>query len=340
MRAAIFTVTKGGREQGLRVQEVLGEAELYSFPDFQGSLATVVSQCFETHSLLIFIMATGIVVRTIAPLLKHKSVDPAVLVMDEGGKHVISLLSGHLGGANGWTLYLAEKLGADPVITTASDIQGIKGVDTFAMEQGLNFADWKLAKEITAHLVNGGQVKLVAVEYPCTLPLAYQKVASIAALDPDDYALIISPGADLALGPKQMQLFPQDLVLGMGCRRDTPVEPIMDTIEAGLKLLNRSPYCVKKLVTVDVKKDERGLQEAAKALRVPLEIVSREAIQQVQHRFQASDFVQAAIGVTSVSGPCAYLGSGGGKILLDKFKGKGTTLSIAQITGRWPHGRK
>lgn len=331
MKAAIFTLTEGAKAQGRRLKEHLSQADLYCFPKAQESFADTVKKCFNQYDLLVFVMATGIVVRIIAPYLNHKSVDPAVIVMDEAGKNIISLLSGHMGGANDWTLRLAELMNGNPVITTASDIKGIKAVDTFAMENNLVFTDWTLAKEITAHLVNGGGISVYGGQ-SLTNPPQYYPVDTVEGLRQYSYGLWVSDQEELDLDGRTLQLFPKRLVVGIGCRRNTPGEQIRLEIEGALRFLGKSIHCIKKLATVDVKQDEAGIIETAKLLRVPLEIISRPDIKKVEYRFESSEFVKKAIGVGSVSEPCAFIGSGGGKILLNKKKGKGITLSVAEIT--------
>ncbi|GAB6086051.1 cobalt-precorrin 5A hydrolase [Alkaliphilus crotonatoxidans] len=332
MKIAIFTLTKGGREQAQRLKKYLPQAAVYSFPKAGESLGATVAQCFQEYRLLIFIMATGIVVRTIAPLLKHKSIDPAIIVMDEAGRNIISLLSGHIGGANYWALKLAELINANPVITTASDIKGVKAVDTFAMEHDLVFVDWSLAKEITAYLVNGGKIGLYWVNRSFQFPDQYVALNSIEEFGQYPYGLMVTDQENLALERGILQLFPKSLVVGVGCRKNTVADQILYDIKTALKGLGKSICSIQKLVTVDVKQHEPGLIRAAEALGVPLEIISREAIRKVEYLFESSEFVKRTIGVGSVSGPCAFIGSNGGEMLLTKMKGKGTTLSVAERT--------
>lgn len=331
MKVAIFTLTKGGKEQGLKLKKHLPWADLFQGPYNEESFGSVVRKSFSQYDLLIFIMATGIVVRLIGPLLQHKSKDPGVLVMDERGRNIISLLSGHMGGANEWTMKLAKMIKANPVITTASDTNGIKAVDTFAMENSLSLTNWTLAKEISAYLVNGGEIPIYTKDYTMNLPEHYKQVKDIQELKDYPYGIIISDQLQPNLAATLLQLFPRNLVIGIGCRKDTPVNQILDVIQTGLMQLEKPIACIHKLVTVDVKEEEEGLIQAAKVLRVPLEIIPRDEIIKVEHLFQASEFVKKTIGVSSVSEPCAMIGSKGGEMLLRKEKSKGITLSVAKI---------
>ena len=165
-RVRIVSFTENGYQLFCRIRKVIGDRAVvtgYSgrsqvaetHPDIYPVTEGMQAWCetvFEQSEVLIFIGACGIAVRTIAPFLDSKYTDPAVLVADEQGGHVISLLSGHLGGANAWTQFLAEGLQADPVITTASDVNGRLAVDVWAVRHGLQITDRTLAKYAAACL--------------------------------------------------------------------------------------------------------------------------------------------------------------------------------------------
>ena len=341
MNIGIFTVTQGGRNLGLKLKEFLPEAQLYTLEKFcqdddkllpiKPDLKTVIGQVFNKMDYIIFIMATGIVVRSIAPYISDKYNDPGILVMDEKGQNVISLLSGHIGGANDLTLKVADYLKANPVITTASDVNKTMAIDTLGMILNCKITDWTLAKKITAHIVNGDRVGVYwASTKAISLPSSYETVNTFSDLLNKPYGIFISNEDREQEYKTLLQLYPQNLVLGIGCRRDTPVTTILDTINLALRKANKSILAVKKIATVDVKADEKGLIEAGRILNVPIEIISREEILKVEGLFQGSSFVKKTIGVGSVSEPCAYIGSNKGEILINKFKNQGTTVSIAE----------
>src|SRR3990167_2187354 len=157
MMLAIFALTKNGIVLGRRLSQKMG-ADLFANPkDFKKS----VKYAFEKYDGLIFIMATGIVVRTIAPLLKNKAEDPAVVVLDEKGKYVISLLSGHLGGANDLAKRIARLIGAKPVITTATDVNNLPCIEDIAERFNLAIEDFKKSKIVNSAIVNGRPVAFV-----------------------------------------------------------------------------------------------------------------------------------------------------------------------------------
>ncbi|WP_204401216.1 cobalt-precorrin 5A hydrolase [Alkaliphilus hydrothermalis] len=349
MRYSIFALTMGATELGLRLKQHLPEAILYSKPAFaqitkqagqttgiipiEVPLKELVQDEFKASDLMIFIMATGIVVRMIAPHLQHKGKDPGILVMDEDGRNIISLLSGHLGGANEWTRRLATLLEANPVITTASDVRGLLSVDLFAEENNCGFEDWEGAKKVTAHLINGGTVGVFSEVTLKTLPQGYEQVSRRNELM--EYAFGIVVAHERTNNQKDIniivQLFPKNIVVGIGCRRDTPTDVILEEIQHTFQDQNLSTSSIVKFVTVDVKQDEVGLQEVAQSFKVPLEVIQRQRIKEVEEQFETSVFVRKTIGVGAVSGPCAYLGSNRGRLILEKRKNRGITLSIAEM---------
>ncbi|WP_026477242.1 cobalt-precorrin 5A hydrolase [Alkaliphilus transvaalensis] len=348
MKITIITLTKGGLELALKVRNFLPEAELFTMPHFSsfeggvtsidGSLKDLVKDKFNFYDILIFIMSTGIVVRTIAPLLQHKSQDPAVIVMDEAGRNVISLLSGHLGGANEWTLKLSSFLKANPVITTASDVRGILSVDLLAQQNNCVITDWEKTKIITAHLVNGGNVGIYSELAIKGASEPYHRVGQQEELRAYPYGIIISHFQQLPNSSingledsNLLQIYPKNLVLGIGCRKDTPYEVILEEICYIFKELSLSTHSIAKIATVDIKAKEKGLLMVANHFKVPIEIIPREAILEVEKAFESSEFVRKTIGVGAVSGPCSFLASGRGKLILEKHRNKGITISIAEM---------
>jgi len=255
-----------------------------------------INEKFSQYDGHIFIMASGIVIRKIASLIGTKDKDPAVLLIDEGKHFVISLLSGHLGGANELTHSLANILKLVPVITTSSDVTGKIAVDTISQKLNAELEDLKSAKDVTSLIVNGQKVNIL-------LPKNV-KVTNT-------------------------RIYPKNLILGIGCKKDTKAEDILRAIEDCLDKNNLDIKSVKKVATVDVKENEQGLIDAVKFLNLNLEIISRDEIKKVQDQFEGSDFVEKNIGVRAVSEPVALLSStGNGKFLVMKEKYNGITISI------------
>lgn len=280
-----------------------------------------VQKAFASHDGLLFIMATGIVVRTVAPLLESKDRDPALLVMDEEGGHVISLVSGHLGGANALAVKLGALMGAQPVITTASDVSGTHAVDLLAQKYKLVLKDLKAAKTITALFVNGEDVQIQD-------PLGYLDREAFPLCKSPKGALVVSHEKDLDLEFPYVQLIPKDLVLGVGCRKDTPFDKVRKAIEKVLEEHNLSREAISALATVDLKAKEPALLEAADWLNIPMVVLERSSLKETEELFAQSEFVAKTLGTGAVAEPCGYLASDKGTLLVPKTIKDGVTLSL------------
>ncbi len=318
MKIAVWTVTRGAGENSKKISDVIpvdiftlkkfNVDKTFKIDDFTQELETKFNE-YDAH---IFVMATGIVVRKIAHMLKNKDIDPGVIVIDENINFAISLVSGHLGGANELTKKLSEKLGITPIITTSTDITGKIAVDTLAQKLNGQLKSLETAKEVTSYIVDGKKVSIL-------LPKNIVKRGSV------DGVILVSNRAEI----KITQIYPKNIVLGVGCKRGTTKEIILGSIHEILKMNNISVKSLKHIATVDVKKDEIGLLEVAKILNLELIIVDREKIKTVDFKFVGSDFVRKTIGVGSVSEPCALLSSNqDGEFIVQKYIKNGVTISI------------
>ncbi|QEK11816.1 cobalt-precorrin 5A hydrolase [Crassaminicella thermophila] len=341
MDKAIITLTKGGTELGMKLLEHIDKAVLYTNPKFyikekhvkkiDGKIVEFIGKIFNKYKCLIFIMATGIVVRSIAPYIKDKKIDPAVIVLDEEGKNVISLLSGHIGGANEYTNKIASILNANPVITTASDVKNTLAVDTLAMELNCEIEDFQDATKVTAHIVNGEKVGIISDI--CIGRVLPENMVEIDFKNKphEEFKGFIYITDKRILSPVESDcvvLRPKNIVIGIGCRRKKPVDKIIEAIEDSLISLNISKKSIKHIATVDVKKNEEGIIQAAKLLGVPLVIVDREKIKEVEDQFKGSEFVKKRIGVCAVSEPVAFLSSESGQMIQKKKVYDGITIAV------------
>ena len=327
MKLAFWTVTKGAGNIAKKFKEKLKEhlkdydIDVFTLKKYDventiqiEDFTTNINEKFSQYDGHIFIMASGIVIRKIANLIGTKDKDPAVLLIDEGKHFVISLLSGHLGGANELTYSLANILKLVPVITTSSDVTGKIAVDTISQKLNAELEDLKSAKDVTSLIVNGQKVNIL-------LP----KNVKITDKNSADGFILVSNKKNI----EYTRIYPKNLILGIGCKKDTKAEDILSAIENCLDKNNLDIKSVKKIATVDVKENEQGLINAAKFLNLDLEIVSRDKIKKIQNQFEGSDFVEKTIGVRAVSEPVALLSSAGnGKFLVMKEKYNGITISI------------
>ncbi len=305
---------------------------------FESDITTFMGRMMGEYDIICCIMATGIVVRAIAPNLRHKSTDPGILVMDTKGEYVISLLSGHLGGANDAARLVAKRLNAQAVITTGTDVKGTMAVDVLAEKLNCVIDNFTDAKDITALILNNEPIGLINQEN-CELDAVMlpQNIVLLKTLsefekgDIEKYAGLILISLNTKkpiLNTSWVQLIPQKLVLGIGCRRDTPGEKIIAAVQLTLASLNLSDKGIKALATIGLKENELGIDAACSYFKARKVIVPNEMVKMVQSRFEGSEFVYQTTGLYCVSEPCGYIASSFGKCLLEKQKMNGITLSV------------
>ncbi|MCX8131188.1 MAG: cobalt-precorrin 5A hydrolase [Clostridia bacterium] len=347
MKTAIIALTKGGSELAVKIGPHIG-AHMYLKKEFilpdmkdagniftiDNGLATLIKEVFHRYEALIFIMACGIVVRIIAPYIGSKTTDPAVVVMDEKGKHIISLLSGHLGGANRMAERIAGVTGGTAVITTATDINDIVAFDMFAIENNCSIENIHNLKYISAELVNGGRIGLYTdcrLEGSMPGNIILSNDIEFSGQKDITCRVILSSRTGIEPGEKRLLFVrPRNLVLGIGCRRHTSKKEIELAVQDFMKRNNRSHSSIKCLATIDLKKDEKGLLEFCEEHGLELKIVPREAIESMEGNFIHSDFVKEKVGVAGVAEPCAVIGSSGGRLIRGKTVYKGITLALAE----------
>lgn len=318
MKLAVWTVTRGAGLNGVEIKNKIEGIDVFTLSKFKidnsiqmENFTEELNEAFNKYDGHIFIMATGIVIRKISSLIKSKDVDPAVVVIDEGMNFVISLLSGHLGGANDLTQNLHEIFGLVPIITTSSDVTGKIAVDTLSQKLKCNLKSLEAAKKVTSLIVDGKNVEL-------NLP------KNICNENPEG-VVVISNKENLEV----VHLYPENLVIGIGSRRGIEKEKVYEFLIETLEKHNLSLKSIKHFATVDLKADEKGIVETARELGKELKIVSREEILTVEDMFHGSEFVKKEIGVKAVSEPCAYLTSSkDGKFIEIKAKKDGMTISI------------
>ena len=320
-----------GAEIAFKLQKSLN-ANLYLKANNDFKLATAARKAMEECDGIIFISSTGIAVRAIAPYIQSKDKDPGVVVVDLSCRYAINILSGHLGGGNELTINVAEILGAEPVITTATDRMNIIGPDMLAKNNDLIISDMKMAKEIAALLVDN---KIVGIKDDYNLiqmSKGYERIDEVKENSIWITNKIKSTEEDENENidySKVLKLIKQDIVLGIGCRRNTPFEKLKKFIEESLIKYNIHKQAVSKIVSVDVKKDEQGIIELAEYLGCPFITFTREEIKTVQDKYEGSPFVLKTLGITGVCEPSVDLA--GAQIIEGKIKHEGMTLAIGQL---------
>jgi cobalt-precorrin 5A hydrolase len=274
------------------------------------------------HDALIFIGSCGIAVRAVAPFLAGKTEDPAVVVVDELGTYAVSLLSGHIGGANDLAVRIARFLGAIPVVTTATDIRGVFAIDSWAVKRGLKIANPERVKWISSRLLAGETASIQS-----SFPAAGRIPDGIALCDKGGDVLITyrTRGREEAL-----RLVPPVITLGVGCKKGVDAEIIEQAFELILKKGSCHPLAVARVCSIDIKAREPGILEFCERRSLPYQTFSAQELMAVPGIYNVSAFVKQATGVDNVCERSAVLGSGeGGRLLTGKNAGNGVTMALA-----------
>lgn len=326
MNAAVIAFTRRGAELGEAVARHL-DATLHVPPRLAPetgaaaccSLEAWTAEAWQSRDALIFIGACGIAVRAIAPHVQDKFTDPAVVVMDEGGRFVIPLLSGHVGGANALAAALAEVTGGQAVISTATDVNGRFAVDVWARERGLAITDRQLAKAVSAAILEDEAVGFASdFDHGCPPGLRPGR-AELGV-----WVTCRSGGGPF---PRTLRLVPRQLVLGIGCRRGIAKEAVAAAVDAALETAGLDPLAAAAVATIDLKAEEPGLLAFCRERGLPLRAYSAAALSAVPGDFTASPFVRSVTGVDNVCERAAL--AEGGTLLLPKTAGNGVTVAIA-----------
>lgn len=292
-------------------------------------------EAFSSCDALIFVGAAGIAVRSIAPYVRDKFTDPAVLVVDELGQYIIPILSGHVGGANGLAKELAGYLGATAVLTTATDIQNKFAVDVFASKNNLLLTDRNKAKKISADILNGIEISVFVgaglsdgwqKDLPEGLSAAERREDSRIVIDymrMDDYA-------------RALHLIPRQLLwLGIGCKKNTPAEAIEEAAAEFMEVHRLCPEAVAGMASIDLKSDEAGIHEICRRRQWPFYTFSAECLRQIKGSHASSPFVLQQTGVDNVCERAALCAAGdGGSLIVQKQLWPGITLAAASMDRR------
>ncbi|MBR3497635.1 MAG: cobalamin biosynthesis protein [Selenomonadaceae bacterium] len=292
MRTAIISLTAEGAKLAAKISAKVGGQTFAKGKDYS-KLAELVAEVFGKFDGLIFICAAGIVVRMIAPHIVDKLSDPAVLVVDERGQNVISLLSGHVGRANELTVEIAKAIEANPVITTATDVEGKFSVDAIASRLGLVPEPKEAIKAINAAILRGEEIFVTA-------------------------------------GEARLNLIPQNLIAGVGCRRGTSSLKIFEAIERACAMIHQPIERVKLLASVDAKKNEVGLVSLAEAMGLEIKFFSGAELQKKidEYKLEESKFVTRSVGVGNVCEAAALCCVEEARFALPKTAFKGVTVAL------------
>ena len=316
MRIKILYFTDKGKALAERLKEELAGHEAVIVPK-GAPLNIVCGDAFVDNEALVFIGAAGIAVRTIAPLVRDKLKDPPVIVADENGSFVIPLLSGHVGGANSLAAEIADALGAQPVITTATDVSGAFSVDVFAKENGLKIANREGIAKVSSSALEGKPVTICIKDYP--------------PQEPADVLIADEEAAEGLKDTAKIVLCPKKYAVGMGCRRGKPYEELRAFAEEVLRDNGIDINDAGCIATIDVKKNEEGLKRLSQAWRMPLITFDAGLLAKAEGDFSHSETVLEKVGVDNVCERAAVVAAGrGSQLRIKKTARDGMTIAVAE----------
>lgn len=320
------------QREGFSCQGYLYEAyQKEGFTPFAGA-DDLVKDCFEWKRGLVFVCAVGIAVRLISPFIRSKETDPAVLVLDETGKFVIPLLSGHLGGANELARLCALATGGTPVITTATDVRQRFAVDDFARRYDMAVDQLKKAKKISVEILAGCTVE-ICVRWLTDFHhneylLGDRQLPFVEKFSGRNRGILISPFCEETLDPEDViQLIPRRFILGIGCRKGVEADRLQSVVREALMQQKLDERSLMKITTIDRKRGETAILSLAEAWNLPVEAFSAEELAAQEGTFTGSEFVREVTGVDNVC-ERSVLAGGSSEILIPKYAREGITASV------------
>ena len=341
-KIAILSISRNGKALGLKIKRKISNAHLYYVKKdvaedednviyINKKLKEFVPEIFGEYDYIIFIMACGIVVRTIAPLIENKFSDPAILVSDEKGKNIISLLSGHMGGANEMTLFISNLLNSNPVITTATDVNDKSSLDMIAKKLNAHIYDFRnKVLKINSMLVNDEVVNLF-IDGDYDIDTRGFNICKRDEVNSLGEVVVISNKKNLNLiNNNILKVVPKNIVIGIGCRRNIDKEDMINSLSDFLHKQNIDINSIKEIGSIDIKKNEDALINLSTYLNVPFKTFTAEEISKVENLYEKSDWVKQNVGVHSVAEPVAHLLSDG-NLIIKKHKYNGITFSVGRI---------
>ena len=327
MKGAIFAFSRQGCRTARRVMEACQDVIWSSFTmerfgeaDFSAITPKCYGDCFASSEILVFVGSCGIAVRKIAPYVHDKRTDPAVVCVDELGTFVIPLLSGHIGGANALSRRIAESLHATPVITTATDINRRFSVDTWATEHGCTISSMKLAKAVSAAILERD------IPLKSDFPIAGTLPNGVISGETGNIGIYLTV-TDKEPFENTLRLIPKVLHLGIGCRRGIEKEAVQAAVEQVFRENHLDFRAVQSAASIDLKQDEEGLLSFCKEQNIPIRFYTAEELTALPGDFTPSPFVQKVTSVDNVCERAALLGAD--HLIVKKTACHGVTVAVA-----------
>jgi precorrin-4 C11-methyltransferase len=353
-KIALWAITPKGVLLARKIAESLPDARLHLSADLNiddipasyfEKLSDAIVSDFHAYTGHVFIMSTGIVVRLIASCIRNKTTDPAVVVLDETGRHAISLVSGHLGGANFLAIKVAGLIGAEPVITTATDVNQVPAIDVLAKQHNLFIENPEAIKNINMAFIAGKKFYLHDPYAllrdsinPSHIHTAHIHTAHILTdfkkgqiTENEDIPGVFIDDILADLSKTTLILRPGSLVAGIGCNRNTTMKEIKEFLEKVLKESKLAISSVISLATINLKADEPGLIALAEELNLPISFYDKDELNRADGIKSPSDMVEKHTGAKSVCEAAAILASKNGKLIVTKHSTRNVTVAIARI---------
>lgn len=327
MKVAIISVSKNGKILSEKIESILKEdSTIITIDTYHKNIKNTIEKIFNKYDAIVGIMATGILIRSIKDHIKSKTTDPAIIGIDEKGNFVISLLSGHLGGANKITQDIAEKINATPVITTATDVNRKIAIDTLANKFYWKIEDTKQILKFNKAVLDNQTIELKVNKKEYSYLQTYLK-------DKKEIKLIKSENESIEakLSDEILKITPKKIIIGIGARKNIPEEKVDYAIKNACNDLKLDINRINGLATIDVKKNEIGILKTAEKLNLPLEIIDTSRVKNFKSDVcSKSEFVNKVIGVNGVCEPCSLICAGeNSKLIYRKTAFNGVTIAVA-----------
>ena len=332
MKVAIISVSDKGKELALTIKKHLDDDSTVIRADlFHKDVKKYLKIAFYEYDAIVAIMASGILIRSIAPYIKSKTTDPAVINIDDNGNFVISTLSGHLGGANKLTNKIATLIDATPVITTSSDINNRLGIDVLASDLYLSIDKPKEILFFNKAILDGQKI---------TLTMKNEKKYLLNYLEKNTLEMDVSlvncnsvseDEIKVGLDGHEIILKEKKMVVGIGCRRGKEYEKINEGFSKSINELNIDASRVNQLASAEIKKDEKGILKLSEKLNIPVNFVDMERLKLFESQdVQKSEFVKSKFGIYGVCEPSALITAGfDSKLIYKKTSYDGVTIAVA-----------
>ena len=352
---AIVYVSGKASETALKIKDTLTKAKIKSIvfaPQkyaeegtlaISGEFREFIREIFSKFDAIVAVMASGIIIRAVGPLLKSKISDPAIVCVDVAGRFAVSLVSGHYGGANHLAKLIADGINATAVVTTASDALGKKSVEELARSLHCKIVNPENLKAVNAILVDGGKIALIFVGDDGKVPLRVfgYKTKTVEQLDQaveflkdfDGGVIVLREPLVVSFPKPVVVLKPKTVTVGVGARKKVDEKEVLKAVKLALKRVNMPLSVVKKMATVDVKRFSHGIINAAGRLGLELQFFSLETLRSFSHEDLSpdSEIVKKKMGVGGVCERAALLAVGGkARLILKKMKVNGVTVAVAE----------